>query len=325
MIQALHLDRKHDLEQDKSLLTTLFDKKTRYFDLNTSDQQCQTNVEIDDLMHMKIRDIDNTVRTNKIDYDTRQINQLEQRLLSCQREIEEQSKKQVEQQIETFKTIELTRLKIQAKKETQIQLDRQQSLFEEKLLSFESQHISNLEQERKRMLDREREMDRNNLFLKQSLLDENNKLMFKEKELRNESDLIAKQFELERDLLKNQVQQYQNQVHSLNEFKERYAQKMEESIASYKINLNKEHFQSKSDLEVEKTKLLGERTNLEAMMLKVRKSENYKSEAKDLEQKLDQMTKDRDEQMIKFKDIQLKLLTQQNQSSFEFELTSLKR
>jgi DNA-binding protein H-NS len=102
-----------------------------------------------------------------------------------------------------------------------------------------------------------KELEKNNIELKQKLLEESSLKILKETEMRNESELMAKRVSLERDLLENQVSQLQKQLQSLDEFKEKYAQKMEESMSKYKIDLNREHFEKISSVEIEKTKLAG--------------------------------------------------------------------
>ena len=46
-----------------------------------------------------MRDLDKTVRNKTVDFDRRQTAMLEERLLSCQRDIEAQSQAQLEQQV----------------------------------------------------------------------------------------------------------------------------------------------------------------------------------------------------------------------------------
>jgi hypothetical protein len=48
---------------------------------------------------MKIREVDSTIRSKQLEHDRRQITALEERLLSCQRDLEENSKVQMEQRV----------------------------------------------------------------------------------------------------------------------------------------------------------------------------------------------------------------------------------
>lgn len=48
---------------------------------------------------MKIREVDSTIRSKQLEHDRRQITALEERLLSCQRDLEENSKIQLEQRV----------------------------------------------------------------------------------------------------------------------------------------------------------------------------------------------------------------------------------
>jgi ABC-type phosphate transport system auxiliary subunit len=68
-------------------------------------------------------------------------------------------------------------------------------------------------------------------LLKQQLLDESNRILLHEKEQRLDAELQQKKLEFERDQLQKRYAEVQAQLASMDNFKERYALKMEESIA----------------------------------------------------------------------------------------------
>ena len=104
----------------------------------------------------------------------------------------------------------------------------------------------------------------------------------------------------------------------------------------YKIDLNKEFSTRSIAIEVEKTRLEGDRLVLNeksAMVEKMLASsqqteaerERLKLECRDLQAKIQELVRERDDAALQCKEIQLKFLTQQSSTSLEFELTSLKR
>ncbi len=213
---------------------------------------------------------------------------------------------------------------------------RLKSEYEHKILAATAKSTELIQEERMRIMEREKEMDKQYILLKQQLLDEHNNSIIKEKQLRNETELAAKQIALERDLLKRRVDEAQEQLDKLSEFKEKYTQKMEESMAQYKIDLNKEFASMLNSVEVEKTKLLGDRQILqekehavEKGLAGIRKIEEealkYKVELTDAHSRIDDLTRGRDSLLAQVNDLQLQLLTHKGSSSLEFEITSLKK
>jgi hypothetical protein len=203
-------------------------------------------------------------------------------------------------------------------------------------MAVQSKSVEMVTEERERMANREREMDRQNLLLKQQMLDEHNNAVIKEKQLRNESELSARQVALERDQLKTRVSEVLNQLEKLSAFKEKYTQKMEESMAQYKIDLNKEHSNMISTVQVEKAKLEGEKmllderkTTLEKMIASASKLEQeverLRNELSDTVGRLGEAVRTRDTLLTQVNELQLQVLTQKGSSILEFEISSLKR
>lgn len=218
----------------------------------------------------------------------------------------------------------------------QTELQRQKIDFEQKIISAQSKSVEQITEERERMAVKEREMDRQNLLLKQQMLDEHNNIVIKEKQLRNESDLSARQIAMERDQLRKRVQEVQDQLEKMTEFKEKYTQKMEESMSQYKIDLNKEYSTLFSTVEVEKTKIAGERmlldekrSSLDKMLANAGKVEQeverLRVEVSDTVGRLGEAVRTRDTLLTQVNELQLQVLTQKGSSTLEFEISSLKR
>ena len=286
-------------------------------------------------------------------YDQSQALLLEERMYSFQREIEENNQLKFQQQvctslpnysnpmqqtfqIESFKRIELAKAKLEEKNLFQTELQRQKIDFEQKIMAAQSKSVEQITEERERMAVKEREMDRQNLLLKQQMLDEHNNIVIKEKQLRNESDLSARQIAMERDQLRKRVQEVQDQLEKMTEFKEKYTQKMEESMSQYKIDLNKEYSTLFSTVEVEKTKIAGERmlldekrSSLDKMLANAGKVEQeverLRVEVSDTVGRLGEAVRTRDTLLTQVNELQLQVLTQKGSSTLEFEISSLKR
>lgn len=238
--------------------------------------------------------------------------------------------------IENFRRIELTRVRLEEKQHFQDEIERKKGEYERKLIEAQSRSSEIVTEERERMTIREREMDRQYLLLKQKMLDEHNTVVIREKNLRNEIELSSKQLELERDQLKERVTEVQTQLEKLSEFKEKYTQKMEESMSQYKIDLNKQYASLMSNVEIEKTKIQGERLVLEekssTLQRLIENAGKSDREAARLREelnaaliKVDEVTRTRDSLAAQTNELQLQVLTQKGSTTLEFEITSLKR
>ncbi|KAJ3268859.1 oxidative DNA demethylase [Terramyces sp. JEL0728] len=340
IVRALHLDPVKNMinlaDSKESLIMRLVRSVSKVTDNPTRDKEVQTNVEIDDILNIKLRDIDHSLRHRKGQYERIQVAQLEERIYTCQRELEEQSAKQLEQQIANFKQVELVKMKLEEKKALQIALDRLKSENEQKMLELETKCMNDLQLERTRMAEREREMDKQNMVLRQKILDESNIKILKESQLRNEVELSAKQVVLERDQLKHRMEDIQQQMKQLAEYKEKYTKQMEETMTEYKVNLTKEYSTLLSTVEVERAKLKGEQlmvdqkeATVDKMLSKIHKTEQDLSETKielqDVLARLDEAKKAKEDALYQVKDLQLQLLTSKGSISLEFEITSLKK
>jgi hypothetical protein len=171
--------------------------------------------------------------------------------------------------------------------------------------------------------------------MRQKLLDESNRMKLKEATLRNNIELESKEIVMERDLLSRKYKEAEERIRQLTEFKEKYALQTQESMAQYKIDLNREHASLISSVEVEKTKLQGERALLseraavtEQMMNNVKHAQmdidNTRNSLRETQSQLQIAIKEKEEAQLHVKELQLKLLSNKGSSALEFELQSLK-
>lgn len=239
-------------------------------------------------------------------------------------------------QIESFKRVELAKIKVEERSQFHSQLSTQKLEFEQQLLLARSKTVETIQEDRARLHEREKEMDRQNLLLKQQMLDEHNNVVIKERQLRNEVELSARHVSLERDQLQRRVTEVQDQLEKLGDFKERYTQRMEESMAQYKIDLNKEYSSLLSSVEIEKTKIHGDKmilqekeSTVERMLSGLKRTEadadRYKQELGESHSRIDDLTRGRDSLLGQINELQLQTLTQKGSTSLEFEISSLKK
>ena len=176
-------------------------------------------------------------------------------LLEYQQELERNSAKQLEEQLNSFKEIEISRVRLEERKKYTAELDNQKQYYEKRLLELETFHQQVLEDERQRINEKESELEKHNLELKQRIINESNQALLAERKARADIELQAKELEFERDQLSRKYASLQSQSDEINEFKERYILKMEEAIARSKMDLNKEYATMMAGVESEKAQL----------------------------------------------------------------------
>ena len=176
-------------------------------------------------------------------------------LLEYQQELERNSAKQLEEQLNSFKEIEISRVRLEERKKYTAELDNQKQYYEKRLLELETFHQQVLEDERQRINEKESELEKHNIELKQRIINESNQALLAERKARADIELQAKELEFERDQLSRKYASLQSQSDEINEFKERYILKMEEAIARSKMDLNKEYATMMAGVESEKAQL----------------------------------------------------------------------
>ena len=183
------------------------------------------------------------------------LGQTKESLLEYQQELERDCAKQLEEQLNSFKEIEISRVRLEERKKYTAELDNQRQYYEKRLLELETFHQQVLEDERQRINEKESELEKHNIELKQRIINESNQALLAERKARADIELQAKELEFERDQLSRKYASLQSQSDEINEFKERYILKMEEAIARSKMDLNKEYATMMAGVESEKAQL----------------------------------------------------------------------
>lgn len=103
--------------------------------------------------------------------------------------------------------------------------------YDEKINDLKIQLLKEQETERKRSEIREREMDRQNIELRQKLLEESNRIVFKETSLRNYAELQAKENQMEKEVIERRYKEVKEQLQEVQAFKETYTLRTEDSMS----------------------------------------------------------------------------------------------
>ncbi|KAH6570302.1 hypothetical protein BASA60_007791 [Batrachochytrium salamandrivorans] len=347
ILHALHLDRPcatlrqmmHtvvDNRQADSLLSCLLAGLSHISDIQQTDKEMQTNTDLEDILSAKIDQVEKSLLQGRKESGQLHFRVIEDRLFQYQKQLESQMQQDIKDQLQKFRELELAQMRIDERNNYKAMLSRQKSDFEQKLLENQEGHIITLENERKRIAEQEQSYNGQNLLLRQRLLDESNRTMMKEAQLRNEAELHTKEIQLERDMLQRRVEEVQLQLTELQSFKERYTQKLESSIAQYKIDLNKEHTTIMSGLRVDRVRIDAELLQLKERAIVVEKMhaavhcveterDSLKLEIKNIHNTMESLAREKDDAILQAKELQLELLTHRGSSALEFEISSLKK
>ena len=130
-----------------------------------------------------------------------------------------------------MKQVELAKLKMEERAAFQSELTKQKADFEAKLLEAKASFLKSLEDEQRRFENRERDLDHQNMELRQKLFEETNRIVFAEKNMRNEAELKAKELNMEKELLQRRFDQVTSQLDEMQGFRDKYTQKMEDAMA----------------------------------------------------------------------------------------------
>ncbi|KAI9336216.1 hypothetical protein DFJ73DRAFT_23829 [Zopfochytrium polystomum] len=171
--------------------------------------------------------------------------------------------------------------------------------------------------------------------LRQKLLEASNRSVLAESQLRAEAEIKLRTVGLERESLERRLEEALTQVRELTGFRDTYATRMQEAIAQYKIDLNREHAEVLSNAEVEKARVQAERAVLEEkaraverMMMQVKEShdemDSLRNGLKQSKVELRAVLAERDDALHQIKELKLQVNTQSSTSALEFELQSLK-
>jgi hypothetical protein len=226
---------------------------TRIQQLPRREREVQTDIEVEDLIAYRLRDPTASNRN-----DNKSLHALEARMQSFQRQVESRCKEELERQVDEYKRVELASARLEDRKEFAAQLSRQKQDFEMKIIEIKASHVDAQEEVNKRAEMRERDLERGNMELKQRLYEETNRMVIKETGLRNDAELAAKEIKMEKEMIQRRYTELQRQFEELQTFKEKYTQKMESQMTSYKIELNQEYSARSVEIQVQRQKLDGD-------------------------------------------------------------------
>ncbi|KAJ3411431.1 hypothetical protein HDV05_002213 [Chytridiales sp. JEL 0842] len=324
-----------------AILIRILNSLSQVGDVTSADKELQTDLTEEDILEHRIRwaEKDFTVRSRKISSNLSSA--VEERIIRYQDELDLRMKNELDEQIlikmklETFKKVELAQMRAAEKQKYANELSRIRSDYEMKLLE-QRDAASRSESLNKQWLEeKEKEVERNNIQLRQKLLEETNRAVMAETHLRNEAELLAKTISLEKDSLQRKYDEAVLQIDELKSFKERYTNKMQDAMTQYKIDLNREHAQILSNAEVERAKvetermILQERTKAaETLIQQARSQQSEAAEMREtiikLKAQLAEVTNQKDEALHAARDLQLQVSVQKSSAAVEFEIQSLK-
>ncbi len=246
------------------------------------------------------------------------------------------NKQQVHEEVENYKRIELAKLRLEGKQNLQQQLSLQSSLYEQRVLDLEQKHADKIAQESFRFEQRLRDIESQNSGIREKLYEESNKIIFKEQCERNQYQLALKDHQMQLDLLQKRNMDLQAKLEEASRLKAEFMEKMQSQLAQYKIDLDKDYSNRLIQVEVERTKLDGDKQMLhernmyaEKLMAQAANIESKSTQQLEkihqLEKEIQHLSKELDSQILKNKEQSLLIHTQNTSNNLEFELASLKR
>ncbi|KAJ3032160.1 oxidative DNA demethylase [Rhizophlyctis rosea] len=348
------VEREHLGSHGTALIIRLLNALSRTTGVSTLEREMQTDVEFEDLLEVKIRQSDKDIAQRKHEQHKLSAAIMEERLSKYQRELEVRYKSEMEDQLARFKDIELAKMRIDERTRHQSEIGKLKLEYDEKCTRISDQKTTWLEEERHRLNLREKvtiavlvnrlhhpliqlqEMEKTTLALRQQLLEQSNRLIISEQTLKNEAELAAKEITLEKESLQRRYEDALRQISELNMFKERYTEKMNSAMAQYKIDLNREHANLLSNVEIEKNRLEAERTLLQHRKAAIDQLEtetkaaqsdihSIKMQLREARSQAAAAERARDEALSAKKELELQVYTQKSSSVFEFELQSMKK
>ncbi|KAJ3024155.1 oxidative DNA demethylase [Thoreauomyces humboldtii] len=289
VMQALHLDHRtpfyHALRgsmegnTNETLLVNLVTGLIHVADLGMVETGCQTELEVEDLIESRVRETDRRLDQRTQDQSRLHAVALEERMLRFQREIENRLQREAEQRFTEFRSIELAQMRIEERRRHEREIEVLRAESSQKIDELRESGMKAAEGERARLAEREKMMEQLNLDLRQRLLEENNRAVMKEATLRTEADLMAQQTRLERDAVQRRYEEAAAQLELLRGLKDKYSEKLQEAMAMYKIDTNKEYQTMVSRVEIEKAKVEAERTLLRERIAVAEVATNKKKDA----------------------------------------------
>ncbi|TPX45249.1 hypothetical protein SeMB42_g02048 [Synchytrium endobioticum] len=325
-----------DDEDQTPFLVRLLDGMAHLSEITISNREVQTDPSPVELFDWTARNADREFMKRSNDMAHSHVLVLEERMLRYQQEVDSRMKQDLEEQLKRFKETEMVHMRVQERKRYQEDLAQARAEFERIDLERRSKTLEWEQQERHRLEEREKELERQNMDLRQRLLSESNRVVLAEAAHRNEAELSARELRNEKEALQRRHEEALAQISELQKFKDRYAEKMQDAIAQHKIDLNREHANVLSSVEIEKTKLEAERALLAERARQVDSAaqqvaaaqaevEGVQNALRQAREKLAEERKERDNANAMLKELQIQIQNQKSSTALEYEIQSLKR
>ncbi|KAJ3182738.1 oxidative DNA demethylase [Geranomyces variabilis] len=344
VMQALHLDHRTPFYralkelmtevQHEALLINLVTSLTRVADLGVIEAGCQTDMELEDVIEHRVRETDRHLGERAHEQGRIHALALEERMLRYQRDVETRVQREMEQRFTDFRSVELAQMRVEERRRHTHELELLKAEHAAKSHELQELALRAGETERMRLAEREKAMDTHNLELRQRLLEENNRAVMREATLRAEAELISQQTRLERDAVQRQYEEAAGQLTQLRNLKEKYSEKLQEAMAMYKIDINKEYQALISQVEIEKAKVETERAQLQNRMavaddarVKLRSAseeiERLKRALADANARTAEVGEQKAEAERQVKDLKDKVVATKSSAALEYEISHL--
>ncbi|KAJ3226338.1 oxidative DNA demethylase [Clydaea vesicula] len=336
IIHILHLKKTNNLKEPQPLLINLFHAISLLTNQPTANKEIQTEVEPDDIIEWKIRETENVSKITAKEKDRLNAFALEERMLRYQQDVDNRAKAELDSQFSKFKEIELANLRVEERNKYKIDLQKLSYEKEKVILDCNEKLIKKEDELKKKLEAREKEIEKQNFELRQSLVEESKRSLLLEMAGKAEAEFCAKELKMEKSNLERKYDEAVKQIQDLNKLKDKYAQQMHEEITKYKIELNLQHAKLLSSIEIDRNKienekiLISERQKMAEQLLNQARSsieevEVLRNENRRIKSDYVSLEKDYEVSKDTIRDLELKVNIQYSSTGLEFELQSLKK
>ncbi|KAJ3062517.1 oxidative DNA demethylase [Podochytrium sp. JEL0797] len=318
--------------KEVATIVKLLESVSQVLDISSHEKECQTDMDEAETMDSELRRITNHLLPSSKHALS---HSLHTRLQEYQDQLTTRLQNDTSAQLASFKDLELARMRLEERARYTAEVNHLKGEYEMRLLEQRGKMTTEEETQRRWIETREKELEKNNLDLRQQLLEESHRAVMVESAVRAEAEIRCKKFEMENGVLVKRLEDSQALIGELEGFKERYATKTQEALAEFKIELNKEHVEFVSGVQVEKAKIesekaiLAERAKVVARQLEQiqdsqAEMQALKDQLKSVKQNLRSVEQERDDALFLTRDLKLQVDSQTSGAALEFEMLSLK-
>ncbi|KAJ3284408.1 oxidative DNA demethylase [Rhizoclosmatium sp. JEL0117] len=313
---------------DAPTIVKLLESVSQVLDISVLEKECQTNMDDVEILDSELRRIHNSINP----LTAHRLNEtLEQRIHAFQQSLELRLSNDKEQEIRQFKELELAKIRVEERARYQSEISVLRADFERRLVEERGKQGENEEAMRKWVSEREKELERGNIELRQKVLEEQNRVTLTDQKVRAEMESRLRSFELENDRLKKSCQEYEGLAKEYEREREREREREQEIRAG----MERDHAEAVASVRVEKAKIdaekaiLSERTKiLQRQLQEVNEAQtemqDLRDQVKSLRNLLRDAQRERDDALFLTRDLKLQVNSQTTGSALEFEIHSLK-